>query len=105
MLHPLYMLLREGQPWRWSQDHNQAFKKMKLTVAPVLVHYDSKLPLRLARDPSAYGVGAVISHVLPDGSEHPFAFTSQTLSASERNYSQLKKEALSLVFGVPKFYQ
>ena len=58
---------------------------MKLTEAPVLVHYDPKLPLRLAGDASAYGVGAVISHILPNGLEHPIAFASQTLSASERN--------------------
>ena len=37
--------------------------------------------------------------------ERPIAYTSRTLTASERNYSQLEKEALSLVFGVQKFHQ
>ena len=60
--------------------------------APVLAHYNPDRPLRLAADASAYGIGAVISHVLSDGMEHPIA------------YAQLEKEAFSLIFGINKFH-
>ena len=42
--------------------------------------------------------------VLPDQSERPIAFASRSLTKSERNYSQLDKEALALVFSVKKFH-
>ena len=105
ILHPLNALLRRDSEWVWSKECNQAFElaKEKLVSADVLVHYDSTLPVKLAGDASAYGVGAVISHVMPDGTERPIAFASKTLSTSERNYSQVEKEGLALVFGVKKF--
>ncbi|GFR19077.1 uncharacterized protein K02A2.6 [Trichonephila clavata] len=37
-------------------------------------------------------------------SERPIAFASRTLSGSEKKYSQIDKEALSIVWAVKKFY-
>lgn len=106
-LHPLHKLLRAGQPWVWSSKCQRAFEtaKRKLVDAPVLAHYDPQLPIVLAGDASAYGLGAVISHRLPDGSERPVAFASRTLTSSEQNYPQVEREALSLVFGIKHFHQ
>ena len=59
-----------------------------------------ELLITLAADALSYGVGAVILHVFLDGSAHPLTFASHTLTPSECNYAQLKKEALSLDFGV-----
>ena len=44
------------------------------------MHYDPKLPIRLAGDASNYRIGAVLSHVDAKGQEHPIAFVSRTLS-------------------------
>ena len=71
----------------------------------MLVHFDDKLPLILSCDASPYGVGAVLSHRVANGDERPICFASRTLTAAERKYSQLDKEALAIVFGVKKHHQ
>ncbi len=106
-LQPLNSLLQAGKTWKWTAECERAFQQAKdsLVSAPVLAHYDPKLPVRLAGDASSYGMGAVIAHVYPDGTECPIAYTSRTFTGSERNYAQLEKEAYSLVYGVKKFHQ
>lgn len=75
-----------------------------LLTSGCLVHYDPNLKLQLSADASAYGIGGVLSHIMPDGTERPVAFASRTLSEAEKKYSQIEKEALSIVFAVTKFH-
>ena len=107
LIHPLNCLLQHDHKWKWTTECDLAFQQAKemLSSSHVLVHYDASLLITLVGDASAYGIGAVISHVLPDGSEHPIAFASRPFSSSERNYAQIEKEALSLIFDVKKFHQ
>ncbi|XP_044166137.1 uncharacterized protein K02A2.6-like [Acropora millepora] len=86
LLHPLNNLLREGVSWSWQPECQEAFESAKelLQSAKVLAHYDVNLPIKLACDASSYGIGAVLSHVMPGGQERPVAFASRTLSASEK---------------------
>ena len=51
-----------------------------------------------------YSIGAVLAFHFPDGSERPIGYASRTLNGAERNHSQIKKEGLSLVFGIKKFH-
>ncbi|UYV73363.1 K02A2.6-like [Cordylochernes scorpioides] len=78
--------------------------KSSITSERVLVPYDPTLPLFLATDASQIGIGAVLSHVI-GGQERPIMFASRTLSGAERNYSQIEREALAIIYGVTKFHQ
>lgn len=102
---PLHELLNKGIKWEWSSKRERAFKEIKELICSdkVLCHYDAKLPLKLAADASPYGIGSVLSHMFPDGSERPIAFVSRTLNQAEKSYSQIDKEALALYWGVRKF--
>ena len=104
ILAPLNELLMAERKWQWTKKCTaKAWKQ--LVKSPALIHYDPSLPIKLAADASSYGVGAVLSHVLPDGSEHPVAFASRTLTSAEKNYAQLEKEALAIIFGIKRFHQ
>ena len=104
---PLYELLRKSTAWKWSDRQQTAFQKLKdcLQSANLLVHFDSRKEIILACDASPYGVGAVLSHIMEDGSERPIAYASRSLTAAERKYAHLDKEALAIVFGVKHFHQ
>lgn len=105
VIKPMTVLLQKDSLWNWSTTCQAAFEKAKAQVASstVLTHFDPQLPILLACDASAYGLGAVISHQMTDGSERPIAYASRTLSKTEVNYSQIEKEALGIIFGVQKF--
>ena len=106
-MEPLHQLLRQGTPWQWKQEQQKVFESAKelLQSADLLVHFDPAKPLILATDASDYGVGAVLSHRLPDGSEKPIGYASRSLNPAERNYSTIEKETLAILFGVKKFHQ
>lgn len=106
VLHPLNALLQTGAKWHWSEKCEKAFAETKrlITSDELLTHYDPSRPIRLACDASPYGIGAVLSHTMDNGSERPIAFASRSLSSAERNYAQIDREALSLVWGIKKFH-
>ena len=105
-MNPFVKLLREDIVWSWSRECEAAFQKAKASLASydVLTYFDPNLPVKLTCDASLVRVGAVISHRI-NGIDRPIAYASKALSAAERNYSQLDKEALASIFGVKHFHQ
>ena len=85
-LAPLYDLLRKGVEWIWTRKHDEAFNTAKSDS--VLVYYDPDKPLVLICDTSPYGIGAVLSHTIEDGTDRPASYASRALTTAEKRYSQ-----------------
>ena len=86
--------------WKWLPEHEKAYENLKslLTSPPVLRYYDVHLPVVLQCDASDTGLGAVL---LQEGL--PVMYSSRALTATERNYAQIEKELLAIVFAAEKF--
>ena len=106
MLHSLNQLLKSNAQWKWSTECQKTFEQVKSqsASAPILAHYDVTQKIKFAVDSSTNGLGAVISHTYEDGSERLIAYASCILSDAEKNYEQIGKEALALVFAAQKFH-
>lgn len=104
---PLYKLLNKDAKWQWTSQHQRAFEKLRsmLSSTDTLVHYDVNRKIIMSCDASQYGMGAVLEHVMDDGSARPIKFASRTMNIHERNYAQIDKEAAAIVFGLKKFHQ
>ena len=76
-----------------------------LTDNTVLAHFDPSCPVGISCDASDAGVGAVLFHRYKDNTERPIANASKTLTATQKRYPQIQKEALSIIFALKKFHQ
>ena len=86
----------------WSQQHESAFQEVReLAVKhPVLKYYDLQEEVTAQCDASEYGLGAAL---LQKG--QPVAFASRFLSQTERQYAQIEKECLAILFSCERFNQ
>ena len=93
---PLYRLTKKNVQWEWGAEQQAAFQSLKdlLCTDTVLAHFDPSLPVGISCDASECGLGAVLFHRYPDGSERPIGNVSKTLTDTQRRYSQIQKEAL-----------
>ena len=106
MIAPLNRLLGKKVKWNWDKECESRFEQSKdvMASAELLTHYDSNKPVVLAVDASPYGLGAVISHS-DSKNEKPIAYASRSLTAAEKHYSQIEKEALAIISGPCEFHQ
>lgn len=101
---PLWNLCRKNVPFRWDDEKEATFQKLKqmLGTAPVLQLPDWNRMFKIETDASGTGLGAVLTQEDPDGS-WPVAYASRTLRGAESRYSATEKEALAVVWAVDHF--
>ncbi|VDL84699.1 unnamed protein product [Nippostrongylus brasiliensis] len=85
---PMDALLKKDTAFSWSTDCQEAFQRAKdvLTSNLLLTHYDPSKDIVVAADAAEYGIGAVISHRFPDGTEKAIQHACRSLNATEKNY-------------------
>ena len=100
---PLHRLTERGATFRWDPACQTAFDtlKEKLSQAPILTYPEflpSSEPFSLQTDASAVGIGVVLEQA-----GHVVAYSSRSLTQSERNYSVIQRGCLAIVYGLKQF--
>ena len=84
-LAPLYQVLKQNERWKWTTVEQATFRKAKdLLISQVLVHYDPDEEI-VACDASESGIGAVLSHRQPDGTEKNLSDLYHERSLTQKN--------------------
>ena len=97
---PLRSLLKKNSLFQWSSTHTVALDKSKDVVAylPVSKFCNPNQDIVLQSDASSYGLDAC---VVQRGGR--VAYSSRSLKDCEKNYAQIEKELLAIVFACSKF--
>lgn len=106
VLNPLYKLLRKEVKFCWGPEQQKSFESVKslFTSSKVLKLFNPSYETLLETDSSGYGIAAVLMQRTNEScSWHPVQFASRTLNVAERNYSNIEREALSVIFGCDRF--
>lgn len=94
-------LIKKNVLYKWTQLHTKVMNDIKQDVinSNVLVPFDESKPISIECDASQHGLGCCL---IQDG--QPISFASRSLNKFERNYSQIEKEMLSILFACTKFH-
>ncbi|GBL84994.1 Retrovirus-related Pol polyprotein from transposon 17.6 [Araneus ventricosus] len=98
---PLRVLLKKDIEFQWNHEQETSFEEIKRLISstPVLKVFNDSLPITIQCDSSKDGLGA---YLLQEG--HPVSFASRSLTDCEKNYAQIEKELLAIVFSFEKYH-
>ena len=105
-MSPLYALLQKNAKFSWTSEHQQAFDRINQLFLDknILCDFNTSFETSIETDSSSYGVGCVLlQRPHKNACWSPVQFASRTLNSAECNYSQIEREALSVMFALDKF--
>jgi hypothetical protein len=102
---PLTPLLQQGGKWKWTQESQDAFLKLRRSFARSihLVHPREELPYAIYTDASKLGISSILTQVDESGETLIVSTASRVLSPVERRYSTCEQELLAVVYAFQKF--
>lgn len=86
----------------WSSEAQESFETVKRLIvnSAALTLFNPELTTIVTTD---YGIGGVFTQLHTDNTERTVAFASRTLTAAERKYSTVEKEALVCVWATERW--
>lgn len=99
---PLRKLLAKNEEFIWENEHEGAFQKIKNRISqlPTLSYFNDQKELKIQTDASSFALGCVLQQ-----ENRPVAYASKKLTETQKNYSQIEKEMLAIVFACDRFHQ
>ena len=103
---PLRQLLEKNVVWSSDKPQIESIRNLKdrIISSSILKFYKQSQPIRISCDASTIGLGAVPEQQHGD-QWYPVAYASRSITSSEKNYSQLEREMLSIVFACNRFHE
>ena len=98
---PIRALLKNDTAFIWEENEQKAFDEIKTLIlnAPLLRYFNMAEQVEVQVDASSSGLGAC----LMQGGQ-PIQYASRALTDTEKCYSQIEREMLSIVFGLTRFH-
>nr|CAD7567792.1 unnamed protein product [Timema californicum] len=98
---PFRELLKKDSEWSWNSSHSKQLELLKKYIAQhaLFTPFDPFKPINIHADSSQYALGATL---MQDGK--PILYASRSLTTTEQNYAQVKKEFLAVAFSFKRFH-
>ena len=98
-LKPFYTLFDENTPWKWTDEHESLFQKLKmsLTSETELTIPNTKHPFFITVDASLIGLGAVLFQLNEHNKIKIISYNSRISNPQEQKLSTLDRELLGIV--------
>jgi hypothetical protein len=99
---PLVALTRKNAHFAWHDPQQHAFDLLKQALVSdhVMAHPQTDRPYKLFTDACDYAIGAILVQQDDAGTERPIVYLSKQLSATQRRWATIEKEAYAVVYAL-----
>lgn len=104
-LDVLRELLKKDVAWTWTEEHAEAFRKLKFDFLKIveLKYYDLQRDFYVQTDASDRGISAILYQKDDQGQHQLISVVSRCIQSAELNYTTTEKELLAVIYAVQKF--
>ena len=104
-IEPLVPLLKKGEKWKWTEDREEAFVRLRGAFAASihLSHPRNDLPYVVYTDASCFAISGILMQVDELNQTAIISTASRIWSPTERRYTTCEQELLAVVYALPKF--